>query len=71
MNLFQTTEPPGHKPLVVKVVAVGPIEEEEDWIGIASDVVKVDGEDPVTPGEHLRSVDTRTPWYRNDSLISS
>jgi len=28
---------------------LGPLEEEEEWIGIASDVVKVEGEDPVTP----------------------
>jgi len=29
---------------------VGPFEEEEEGIGIASDVVKVQGEDPDTPG---------------------
>ena len=46
----QTTEPPGHKALVVNVVVVGPFEEEEEGTGIASDVVKVKGEDPVTPG---------------------
>jgi len=39
---------------------VGPFEEEEEGTGIASDVVKVDGEDPATPGDYLRSVDTRT-----------
>ena len=43
------TEPPGQKPLVVNVV-VGPFEEEEEGISIASDVVKVEGEDPDTPG---------------------
>ena len=37
-------------PLVVNVVVVGPFEEEEEGIGIASDVVKVEGEAPDTPG---------------------
>jgi len=45
-----TTELPGHKPLVVNVVVVGPFEEEEAGIGITSDVVKVKGEDQDTPG---------------------
>jgi len=40
----------GHKPLVVNVVVVGPFEEEEEGTGVASDVVKVEGEDPDTPG---------------------
>ena len=44
------TEPPGHKPLVVNVVVVSLFEEEEEGTGIASDVVKVEGEDPATPG---------------------
>jgi len=39
-------------------------------ISIASDVVKVDGEDPATPGYYLRSVDTRKPRDLNDSPIS-
>ena len=39
-------EPPGHKPLVVN----GPFEEEEEGTGVASDVVKVQGEDPASPG---------------------
>ena len=43
-------EQPGHKPLVVNVMVVGPFEEEEAGTGIASDVVKVEGEDPATPG---------------------
>jgi len=43
-------EPPGHKPLFVTVVVVGPFEEEEEGTGIASDVIKVQGEDPDTPG---------------------
>ena len=46
----QMTEPPGHKPLVVNVVVVGPFEEEEQGTGVASDVVKVQGENPDTPG---------------------
>ena len=29
---------------------MGPFEEEEEGTGIASDVVKVEGEDPGTPG---------------------
>jgi len=29
---------------------LGPFEEEEEGIGAASDVVKVQGEDPATPG---------------------
>jgi hypothetical protein len=45
-----TTEPPGQKPLVVNGVVVGPFEEEEEGTGIDSDVVKVEGEDRVTPG---------------------
>jgi len=48
------TEPPGHKPLVVNVVVVGPIEEEEEGTGVASDVVKAKGEDPDTPGYQRR-----------------
>jgi len=43
-------EPPGHKPLDVNVVVVGPFEEEEEGTGVASDIVKVEGEDPDTPG---------------------
>jgi len=49
-GLAQTTEPPGHKPLVVNVVVVGMFEEEGEVTGVASDVVKVQGEDPDTPG---------------------
>jgi len=46
-----TTEPPGHKPLVVNGVVVGPFEEEDEGTGVTSDVVKVKGEDPATrPG---------------------
>jgi len=49
---------------------VGPLEEEEEGNGIASDVVKVEGEDPVTPSYFLRSVDTRKHRDHNDSPIS-
>ena len=38
------------KTLVVNVVVVGPFEEEEEGIGVASDVVNAEGEDPDTPG---------------------
>jgi len=37
----------GQKPLVVNGVA---FEEEEEGTGVASDVVKVEGEDQATPG---------------------
>ena len=46
----QETEPPWHKPMVVNGTVVGPFEKEEEGTGIASDVLKVKGEDPVTPG---------------------
>jgi len=47
-----TTEPPGpgQNPLVVNGVVVGPFEEAEEGTGVTSDVVKVKGEDPATPG---------------------
>ena len=35
---------------VFPVTVVGPFEEEEEGTGIVSDVVKVQGEDPTTPG---------------------
>ena len=41
---------PVHRPLVINLVIVGPFEEEEEGTGVASDVVKVQGEDPATPG---------------------
>ena len=59
-----------HQPLIVNVVVVGPFEEEEERTGIASDVVKVKGENPATIGEYLKSVDTGTPRARNDSPAS-
>ena len=46
---------------------MGPFEEEEEGTGIASDVVKVDGEDPATPDDYLRCVDARTTQDRNNS----
>jgi len=51
----QTTEPPGHKPLVVNRVVVGLFEEEEEGTGIASDIVKVEGAE----SRHPRSLDLR------------
>jgi len=57
---------PGHEPLVINVVVVGPFEEEEEGNGVASDVVKVEGVDPATPGP-LKKNDTGTvtiPQYR-------
>ena len=36
--------------MVVNVTVVGPFEEEEEGTGVTSDVVKVQGEDPATPG---------------------
>jgi len=49
---------------------VGPFEEEEKGTGMTSAVVKVKGEDPATQGYYLKSVDTRKPRDRKDSLIS-
>ena len=39
---------PWHKPMVVNGTVVGPFEEEEEGTSIASNVVKVEGEDPAT-----------------------
>ena len=36
--------------MVVNGVVVGPFEEEEEGTGVTSDVVKVKGKTPVTPG---------------------
>ena len=44
-------------------------EEEETRTSITSDVVKMKGEDPDTPGYYLRSVDTRKPRDCIDSPI--
>jgi len=43
-------EPLDYKPMVVNGVVVGPFKEEEEGTGTPSDVVKVQGEDPTTPG---------------------
>jgi len=48
---------------------LGPFEDKEEEIGIASDVVRMEGEDPANPG-FLRSVDTRKPRDLDDSPIS-
>jgi len=63
-GLAQTTEPPGHKSLVVNVVVVGLFEEEEEGIGVVSDVVKAEGEDPDTPG-HVRGDRVRLGRWRS------
>ena len=70
-----------HKPLVVSVVVVGLFEEEEEEIGVTSDVVKVKGEDLDTSG-YLRGdwvrlgrrrsqiVDaSRLPWLAHDKAV--
>ena len=49
-ELWRQSRPAGHKLLVVNVVVVGPFEEEEEVIGVASDVAKAEGEDPDTSG---------------------
>jgi len=65
-----TTEPPGHKPLVVNVIVVGPFEEEEEETGLASDVVKVQGEDPDTLG-YLRGDRVRLGRWRSRIVDAS
>ena len=50
--------------MVVNVIVVGPFEEEEEGTGIASDVVKVQGEDPDTPG-YLRGDRVRLGRWRS------
>jgi len=66
----QTTEPTGHKPLVVNIVVVGPFEEEEEGTGVASDVVKVQGEDPDTQG-YLREDRVRLGRQRSQIVGAS
>jgi len=51
-----TTEPSGHKPLVVNVVVVGLFAEEEEVTSVNSDVVKVEGEDPATLGPRIEGM---------------
>jgi len=53
--------------MVITVTVVGPFEEEEEGTGITSDVVKVKGEDPATPGLLPEGIDPGTvtiPQYR-------
>ena len=53
--------------MVINVTVVGPFEEEEEGTGVASDVVKVEGEDPATPGLLPQGIDPGTvtiPQYR-------
>ena len=53
--------------MVVNGTVVGPFEEEEEGTGIASDVFKVKGEDPATPGLLPQGIDPGTvtiPQYR-------
>jgi len=53
--------------MVITVTVVGPFEEEEEGTGIASDLVKVKGEDPATPGLLPKGIDPGTvtiPQYR-------
>ena len=53
--------------MVITVTVVGPFEEEEEGTSIASDVVKVEGEDPATPGLLPKGIDPGTvtiPQYR-------
>jgi len=53
--------------MVITVTVVGPFEEEEEGTGIASDVVKVKGEDPATPGPLPKGIDPGTvtiPQYQ-------
>ena len=63
------TEPLGLTPGYQQRSFLGPFEEEEEGISVPSDVFKVKGEDPSTPGYYLRSVDTRKPRDCNDSPI--
>ena len=59
-----------HKPLVVNPVVVGPFEEEEEGTGIASDVVKVEGEDMDAPG-YLRGDRVRLGRRRSQIVGAS
>jgi len=67
-NLLWTcpeTEPPGLASGCQRRWLLGPFEEEEEGIGLASDAVKVEGEDLATPG-CLRAV--RVRWCVGDSF---
>ena len=64
------TEPLGLVPGCQRCYLLGPFEEEGEGIGIASDAVKVKGEDLATLGYYLRSVDTSKSRDRNETPIS-
>ena len=49
-SICPDTELPGLYPLLSTALVVSPFEEEEEGIGVASDVVKAEGEDLDTPG---------------------
>jgi len=55
--------------MVVNVVVVGPFEEEEEGIGVTSDVVKVKSEDPATPDPLTRNDPgiVTIPQYRGNT----
>ena len=46
--------------MVVNGTVVGPFEEEEEGTSVSSDVVKVEGEDPATPGPLPLRIDPGT-----------
>jgi len=54
----------------VKVVVVGPLEEEEEGISVASDVDKVEGEDTGTP-DYLRGDRVRLGRQRSRIVSAS
>jgi len=60
---YPDTELPGLAPGCQRRWLLGPFEEGEEGIGIASDVVKIEGEDPATTG-CLREV--RVRWCVGD-----
>ena len=47
---------PWNRPMVINITVVGPFEEEEEGTGTASDVVKVEGEHPATPGQYRKEL---------------
>jgi len=69
------TEPPGLAPGCQRRKLLGPFEEEEEGIGIASDVIQVQGEDPATPGclredRVRRYVGDSQSWVRNPGPLA-
>jgi len=48
-SICPDTELPGLYPLLSTALVVSPFEEEEEGIGVASEVLKVEGEDPGHP----------------------